>query len=154
MTRLGISLDDGDDRADLDGAAAGADHAGAGDDVVTGGPAADLIFGEAGRGRPSGGGGDDTLLENDAVGNLLDGGAGNDRSPAAPGPTTLLGGPGDDRRSRATRATTSSTGARATTCSTAARAHALASDADRLIGGPGVDLVTYHLRAERVARDR
>ena len=90
----------------------------------------------------AGGGGDDTLIEPDAVGNRLDGGAGSDqhlrrRAPTAArragrrpalagreGDDVIDGGDGDD-------------------CSTRDGPDAARSDADRLAGGPGTDLVTY-----------
>ena len=88
MTRFGISLEDSDDRLTITAPVPAQILAGSGDDTITGGPAADLIFGMLGADDVSGGGGDDTLLELDAVGNRLDGGPGTTRSPAAKAPTS------------------------------------------------------------------
>ena len=151
VTRFGISLEDSDDRLTITAPVPAQILAGSGDDTVTGGPAADLIFGMLGADDVSGGGGDDTLLELDDVGNRLDGGPGNDQISGSEGPDVLLGGPGDDPTLAGREGDDVIDGGDGDdVLDPGSGPDLLGSDADRLAGGPGTDLVTYHQRVQGV----
>ena len=98
-----------------------------------------------------GGGGDDTLIETDSFPNRLEGGADSDRLSGGSGPDVLLGGPGDDQALAGREGDDTIDGGEGDDILDAGTGPSLLlSDADRLIGGPGTDLVTYGARSAGV----
>jgi Ca2+-binding RTX toxin-like protein len=147
VTLLGISLDDEDDRLAITAPIAAEILAGAGDDTVTGGPGDDRVFGEAGADTLIGGDGDDLLLELDASPNRLEGGAGRDELNGGAGPDVLLGGPGDDLTLAGREGDDIIDGGEGDDIlDPGTGPDPLFSDADRLSGGPGSDVVDYSRR--------
>jgi len=153
ITQLIITLDDLDDHLTWTVPVPAKVSAGDGGDTVVGGTANDEIFGDSGADVISGGGGDDTLVERilETTGNRLDGGPGSDALSGGAGPDTLLGGPGDDLTLAGRDGDDVIDGGDGNdTLNPGTGPAGLSSDADRLFGGPGIDLVEYRGRSQGV----
>jgi Ca2+-binding RTX toxin-like protein len=129
-------------------------------DRITGGAGDDEFFGMEGGDIIHGRAGNDRMLELDDQGNILDGGPGIDAISAGSGPDEVSGGPGDDRILFGGAGNDLIDGGDGDDVLDAGPGLAVfpavddgtpfLSDSDRLIGGPGLDRVSYGGRAEPV----
>lgn len=149
---ISASVLDGDDQVTIDAQVAALVTGGPGRDIILGGAGSDRLSGADGGDTVSGRDGNDFILELDGDRNILDGGAGADQISGGLGPDEIFGGPGDDRRLFGAEGDDVIDGGEGDDLldpGTGPEDNA-PSDADRLIGGPGLDAVSYELRAVSV----
>ena len=149
VTSIGMSLLDGNDTVVIQ-APVPAEVAGySGDDTITGGDGDDLFFGMDGADTIRGGVGNDRMIELDDRGNLLDGGPGSDAINGGVGPDTVLGGPGDDVALFGGEGNDVIDGGAGNDVVDGGDGPSdFQLDSDRLIGGPGVDRISYLRRSD------
>lgn len=151
IVSIEAGLLDGDDRLVVDAAIPAQVLGYGGADVIVGGSGDDQILGMDGGDVIRGRGGNDRLLELDGERNVLDGGPGSDAITGGVGPDEVLGGPGDDRFLFGSEGDDLIDGGEGDDVLDAGPGPSVFQlDSDRLVGGSGVDRVTYGSRAEPV----
>jgi len=149
VTSIGVSLFDGDDVVVIDAPVPAHVSGYGGDDTMTGGDGDDTFFGMDGADTVHGGAGDDFMLELDDRANHLDGGPGSDAITGGIGPDTVLGGPGDDVALFGGEGNDLIDGGEGDDVVDGGDGPSgLQLDSDRLVGGPGVDRVSYLRRTD------
>jgi len=144
ITRIAVLLGDGDDQLVVAVPLPVEAFGNAGVDLILTGDGPDQINGGPGADTVSAGGGDDRLIENDNEPNVLDGGAGADRIVGGDGDEQISGGPGDDPLLYGYYGDDTIDGGDGDDLLDGGPGAAgLATDADRLNGGAGLDTVTY-----------